>query len=926
MGQRVRPLLSLLLLLAARAYAAPAPHLAFWQAPVISPQTFSIAENSANNTVVGTVAASDLDAGQTLTYAITAGNTGGAFSLSSTTGQLRVANSGALNFESTSSYSLTVQVTDNGSPASSGNTTITVNLTNVNEAPSAPVDINPTANVVAENAANGTTVGLTASSTDPDANTTLTYALTNNAGGRFAINASTGVVTVANGLLLDYETNPSHTITVQASDGTLTNSQSFTLTLTDVPNAAYVSSTTEQMTRGVLAGAADQVILRIPVGLNGNTDQPLSATSFTFSTAGTTTPADVAAARLYYTGTSGTFATTTLFGSVTAPGTGTIVLSGSQALQPNTNYFWLVYDVAATAATGNLLDATLSALTVGGVSRPPTVTAPAGARTVVDPSDVAGTALRFNGTAAGYVDLGTGNLNLVLGQQYTIELWVKPVAGSSTILKGILGYDPGTAGQRSPYIAIAENNQVEAGYGNGSSTITAGTSTNATTTGQWNQVVATFSGNTLSVYVNGTLLSQTIGGGSPVNTAVRYVGTLTPSATTFFNGDVDEVALWTRALSRDEIRLRRHLVLSGGETGLTSYLQFNEASGNVQDLLSGASGPLTGAGVSRVASTAPVAVGVSSLQSVSGSGNVTFSGTDVAINFTGSNTYAVGVARLNGRPQGTQPSGLVRYYNEAYWILNKYDAGAFSNAAVTYTLHPATLSAFDAANASATLRLLKRDSKSDGAFDAPIAATAADQAVGTVTFNVTSFSQTVVGTLGTSPLPVELVGFTAQRQDAAGLLRWATASEQNSAYFAVESSLNGRDFRELGQLKAQGTSTQAHHYQFVDAPLTRYGANMVYYRLRQVDQDGTVVYSPVRTLALGNLAGLSLLPNPTTAGATLTGTAPGVQVTVYDALGRQVATATADIAGSAALGLPVGLPAGVYLVHAGSQVLRLVVE
>jgi VCBS repeat-containing protein len=899
------------------------------QPPVINAQTFSVAENSANNATVGTVAASDPDAGQTLTYAITAGNTNGAFSINSSTGQLRVANSAALNFETTPAFALTVQVTDNAPSPMSASNTITINLTNVNEAPV----IAPQTFSLAENSANGTVVGTVVAS-DPDAGTTLTYSLTaGNTGGAFAINAATGQLTVANTAALDFETTPTFALTVSVSDGGLATTATITVNLTDVPNAAYVSSTAEQITRGVVAGATNEAILRIPVVLNANADQPLSATSFTFTTAGTTVPANVTAARIYYTGTSGSFATTTLFGSSTAPGTGPIVINGSQVLQPNTNYFWLAYDVAPTAAVGNLLDATLPALTVGGTPRTPTVTAPAGARTVVDPSDVAGTALSFNGTAAGYVDLGTGNPNLVLGQQYTMELWVKPTAASGNTLNGVLGYDPGTPGQRSPYISISENNRVEAGYGNGSSTITAGTANNVITTGQWNQIVATFSGNTLSVYVNGILYSQTIGGGSPVNTAVRYVGTLNPSATTFFKGDVDEVAMWTRALTQSEIRLRRHLLLSGGETSLTSYLQFNEASGNVQDFISGASGPLTGTGVSRVTSTAPVGTGISNLQSVSGSGSVTFTGTGVTIAFTGSGTYSTTVARLNGRPQGTQPSGLVKYYNQAYWIINKYDGGTFSNAAVTYSLNPTAtaISTADAASPATTLRLLKRASNSDGAFDAPIAASAASRTPSTVTFNVTSFSQTVVGTLGTSPLPVELVRFTAERQGDTALLDWSTASEKNSDYFAVESSLDGRTFQELSRVEGHGTTARAQAYRFVDAKLTRYGAKEVYYRLRQVDHDGTTAYSPVRTLALPAITGPAQLlayPNPAhdKVLVLLTSAMPAAQLTLYDAAGRLVRSQSVEADGALTT-LPIsGLPAGVYVLRYGALSQRLNVE
>jgi hypothetical protein len=103
--------------------------------PVISNQAFSLKENSGNGTVVGTVAASDPDAGQTLSYQVTAGNASGAFAIDAATGRITVANAAALDFEATPAFVLTVQVTDSGTPARLSTATVTVNLTNVNEAP-----------------------------------------------------------------------------------------------------------------------------------------------------------------------------------------------------------------------------------------------------------------------------------------------------------------------------------------------------------------------------------------------------------------------------------------------------------------------------------------------------------------------------------------------------------------------------------------------------------------------------------------------------------------------------------------------------------------------------------------------------------------------------------------------------------------------
>ncbi|GAB3315876.1 hypothetical protein GCM10027511_26670 [Hymenobacter humi] len=176
-------------------------------------------------------------------------------------------------------------------------------------------------------------------------------------------------------------------------------------------------------------------------------------------------------------------------------------------------------------------------------------------------------------------------------------------------------------------------------------------------------------------------------------------------------------------------------------------------------------------------------------------------------------------------------------------------------------------------------------------------------------------------------LPVELVRFTAKSEVPATVrLDWATASEQNSAYFAVERSLDGILFQAIGQVAALGNSFAVHDYGLTDAALPE-GAALLYYRLRQVDRDGRVAYSPVQAVVPANkVARLALFPNPTKAATTLVGAAAGTTVQVLDALGRPVANATVDASGTANLALPAGLARGVYVVRTRSQVLRLLLN
>ena len=96
--------------------------------------------------------------------------------------------------------------------------TRTFGVTNVNVSPFNLIDANAAANVVIEEAAVGALVGITARASDADVGDTLTYSLTNDAGGRFKIDATTGVISVANGALVDFETATNHTVTVKATD------------------------------------------------------------------------------------------------------------------------------------------------------------------------------------------------------------------------------------------------------------------------------------------------------------------------------------------------------------------------------------------------------------------------------------------------------------------------------------------------------------------------------------------------------------------------------------------------------------------------------------------------------------------------------------------------------------------------------------
>ena len=101
-------------------------------APSGTDATFSLDEHSPNSTVVGTVVASDLNPEQILTYSIQSGNDAGAFAIDSN-GQITVIDSTLLDYETTPSFNLEIEVSDNGSPSLSDTVLITVDLIDINE-------------------------------------------------------------------------------------------------------------------------------------------------------------------------------------------------------------------------------------------------------------------------------------------------------------------------------------------------------------------------------------------------------------------------------------------------------------------------------------------------------------------------------------------------------------------------------------------------------------------------------------------------------------------------------------------------------------------------------------------------------------------------------------------------------------------------
>ncbi len=111
-------------------------------------------------------------------------------------------------------------------------------------------------------------------------------------------------------------------------------------------------------------------------------------------------------------------------------------------------------------------------------------------------------------------------------------------------------------------------------------------------------------------------------------------------------------------------------------------------------------------------------------------------------------------------------------------------------------------------------------------------------------------------------LPIELLSFTAIRQGEGVLCEWVTASETNNDYFDVERSDDGLEFEPIGRIKGFGTGTSStdRSYSLMDY---RGCDGILYYRLRQVDFDGSYSYSDVTAVDCSlDKDHLNIFPNP----------------------------------------------------------------
>lgn len=575
-----------------------------------------------------------------------------------------------------------------------------------------------------------------------------------------------------------------------------------------------------------------------------------------------------------------TYSANSIFGSGAQIGTGNYIVYGGVAdsvvlsgLSAGTTYHVSVVGYNGSGTTTNFLtpSAAITSFTV-----PYAVNSP-------NP----GHALSFDGTNWRNIEILSSTPTA-----YTIEFWVKPstTANQSIFSRTDAG---GPNGSYSHALDIYNGKFRHYLYdGSGKSVI----DNVDVVTGNWYHVaiVASNSG-TMRLYVNGSEVGTPLSVATLWTNGDRYVAGFGGLGS--FVGSMDELRIWSVVRTAQQIRENQHRRLSGSQTGLISYYQFNEGDGTTSaDSINGFSATLYN-NPEWQTSTIPFGSGtstsVTSVQSGSQSiGSVTLNLTDGFDNNTD-----VTVTEISTAPNAL-PSGYSSLVGSKYFIVSAFGStGSFStDVSINFgsDLLDPRVDTYPVG-----IKLYHRNSNSDGSWTLIGGASSANSSTGLVTWSgITSFSQ-FAAVYEESALPVELVSFTVNTKRLNTELQWKTASEVNNYGFEVERAkkndeLGILNWSKVGFVEGNGTTNAPKDYSFIDKNLS---AGKYSYRLKMIDRDGKFSYSQEVEIAVGGVPKVFVLeqnyPNPfnpsTTIGFMLQ-TSGMTTLKVYDAIGREVAT------------------------------------
>ncbi len=541
-----------------------------------------------------------------------------------------------------------------------------------------------------------------------------------------------------------------------------------------------------------------------------------------------------------------------------------------------------------------------------------------------DAEQIPGNALSLSGQSSDYA--ATGKALDITTNTLTISAWLKR-DGTQNPYAGIVFMRNGTASG----LNFRENNELGFHWNNSEWWWSSGL---IVPDNEWAHVAMVVSPTQTTLYLNGVPAVNSADPALCTFDGVMNFGADPNWLARRFKGEMDEVLIYNRALSQNEIRELMHLTRQpAAEVDLIGYWQFNRTEGTITDRVATRHASLIGA-AARTTSLAPVGPGESSRIAVSTSGTYTFGTTDLTLVFPAGGTAfpngEICVTRIDHAPDQLP----AMYVTAPYWIVHNYGGNTTFDELTSLTFNNIEISMDEAAN-PANLRLFKRASNAHGNSwggeqDTGDAATAGSN--GSATFSSgngqTSFSQYIIARTS-APLDADLLLFEAwlnRKQEVE--LNWISSSEEQLLHYELQRSKDGYHFDRLALVESLGNSSAEQKYQAVDkAPLR----GISYYRLKMVDEDGSFEYSELRSIVHQALADQVILyPNPLKRWTKLqvkTQLSEAFELIVYSAKGEQLGAFTLEGDSELSLGhLPKGLYSCLIQTADWKKVTRIVID
>jgi len=547
------------------------------------------------------------------------------------------------------------------------------------------------------------------------------------------------------------------------------------------------------------------------------------------------------------------FCSSVTFTSTADPNLATVTTCGLQdAFRPNTGSAAIDAGTATGAPAEDICGNTwIGSVDIGSVE-----------------SLLAGTALDFDGSND-YVNIGTPFTG------YTNEISVEAWINVATVTVGA-GLGQATANVDNIatnvwFLGLNADNTISFNINDAGTMRIAKSFTTFNGGTGWHHVVGVASSTETAIYVDGAKQATAAGITTNIQTnagASLHLGKGVSFATgQFLDGQLDEVRIWSEALCSTKITSRKDCELVNDETNLVHYYNFNQGaseganpseislidrqtnltpqngtltdfalSGSSSNWADGSSNGVTGTCSSSFAEIDFLgnSISIASGNTPSPADHSDFGSTDIAASsvvrtFTIDNTTGSGPLTIsnlfNTNTSDFTVAGIT--------IPTVISAGSFITFTVTFDPTTVGLKA-------GTLAIFNDDC------------------------NENLYQVNIQGT-GTNALPIELTNFKAKRKNKNEVvLDWSTASEQINQGFEIELMQDDQtDFRNVGWVNGQGTTSTKSDYQFIDQN-NYHGSSL--YRLKQIDLDGTFSYSNVVAVEgkrnSSEEINVTLFPNP----------------------------------------------------------------